>query len=200
MAPVGGGDHQHIGGRPRYAAFQGRLQRLGRRGAFLEGQVVAKHHQTLRLAAKLVEQLRQHRDVIAVDLDQAQVGMARGDGHEGGLGHGALAGAPNAPEQGVVGWQAIGEAAQILHEPALLRFDPDQEVDGQLVVRRRMEPLGRGLVTEQPGAAEIRRGRGRRRQPLQGLGDARQQGIELVRHGVVSYPDGGLIAKAVVRT
>ncbi len=122
--------------------------------------------------------------------------MVRGDGHEGGLGHGALARAAHAPQQGVVGRQAAREAGQVLHEPRLLAVHADQQVQGQAVVRRRREALPRGLVAEQPGGGEVGLGGGGRGQALQGLGDARQQGFQLIGHGRVPSGRGDALQNA----
>jgi hypothetical protein len=46
-----------------------------------------------------------------------------------------------------------------------------------------MEGAGDRIVAEQPRGGEIGPGGLRRRQTLQGLGDPRQDGFQLVRHG-----------------
>jgi hypothetical protein len=74
----------------------------------------------------------------------------------------------------VVRRQTLGEAGQVLDEPVLLAVDADQQVEGQGVVGRRLERAGMGVVAVEPGIGEIRRRRGRGRQPLQRLGDPAQ--------------------------
>jgi len=81
---------------------QRRLQRLGRRGAVLERQVVAQHDEALGPVAEQVEQRRQGGDLVAVDLDQLQGREVADDAHEGGLRQGALARAAHAPQQHMI--------------------------------------------------------------------------------------------------
>ncbi len=79
------------------------------------------------------QQRGQGRDVLAMDLDERQ-GAGRATHlavHMGvdRLDDRALARAARAPEQGIVGGQALGEAPGILDQRLLLPVDADQEIE-----------------------------------------------------------------------
>ena len=101
---------------------------------------------------------------------------------EGRLGQRALARAAHAPEQRMVVGQADREPLEVLKEPVPLALHADQGGQGQGIVRRRVEGAAGRVVPEQACVGEVRRGRRRRGQALQRLGDAVQNRFELMRH------------------
>ena len=78
MTTVGGGVQQHVLRRPRQGAIQHALERLVGVIAALEGQVIAIDDEAMRLLGQLGDQRRQCRQVVAIDLDQAQPLTAQG--------------------------------------------------------------------------------------------------------------------------
>ena len=127
MAAVGGGVEHDVVRPALDAAFEHRLQRLVGGVLAVEGEVVAEHHEAALGLADAREQRGQRGDVLAMDLDQRQ--RARRAAHLAvhmgvdGLHDRALAGAARAPQQGVVGRQALGEAPRVLEQGLLLPVD-----------------------------------------------------------------------------
>ncbi len=78
--------------------------------------------------------------------------------------------------------QGPREAAQVLDETALLPLDPDQQIQGQAIVGGRDEGLPSGDVAVEPRIPEIRPDGGGRSQALERLGDAGQQGRNIISH------------------
>ncbi len=154
VAAVGCGDEQGVFRRTGDAAFQRRFQGLGRRGALFEGEVVAEHDEPLGASAQPIEQGGKGPNLVAVNFHQFQRRRLRRDRHEGGFGDRALARAAHAPQQDVVAGQALGKAAQVLHEASLLAIDSHQQVQAQGIVRRRQERIAGGIMPEQFRALE----------------------------------------------
>ena len=184
MSPVGGGQEQDIGGRAGYAPLKGGLERLGRLCAVLEGQVVAEHHETFGPRAQQIEEAGQGGHLITVHLHQLEVAAICSHGHEGRLGHRALPGATDAPEQDMVEGEARGEALEVGAQEGLLAIHPHQGVEGQGVVPSGCEPGPGGVVAEQPRQTEVGNLGRARRQALQRLGDADQQGGQVLGHAM----------------
>ena len=82
----------------------------------------------------------------------------------------------------MVAGQAGCEPAQVLDEPILLPLDADQGLQWQRIVGGRMEGAAGRIVAEKPRAAEFRRNGAGRPQPLEGLGDAGENGVQLMGH------------------
>ena len=113
MAAIGGGVEDDVGRPSLDAAFERRLQRLVGRVAAVEREIVAKDDEAMRRVAHQRHQRRQALDVLAVNLDQLQPAFADAAAIDLGvrrLDQRRLAHAARAPQQGVVGGQAAGEA------------------------------------------------------------------------------------------
>ena len=181
MAPVRGGVEQHVLGPALDAALQDRLQGLVAGIGAVEAQVVAEQQAAPLALAQPLQQARQAGDVLAVDLDQGQGGMpglgrAVVDLGVHRLDQGALAHAAGAPEQGVVGRQAFGEAAGVLQQGRLLALDALQQPDLDPVdPGHRLQEVALGVPDEGIGGVERGQGRGQGCQALEGVGNAPQQ-------------------------
>ena len=91
----------------------------------------------------------------------------------------ALAHAARAPEQGVVGGQAVGEALCIRMQGVALAFDTLQQFDVDAVDRRhRHQPVALGMPDEGIGGIDVVGARRLWREALQGVGDTVQQRFE----------------------
>ena len=77
VAAVGGGVEDDVLGAPLDAAFEHGLERLVARVVLVEGEVVAEHDEAVRAVAQCSKAARQRGDVLAVDLDELQVGALR---------------------------------------------------------------------------------------------------------------------------
>ena len=115
-----------------------------------------------------------------MDLDEGQRAAALGiDRRMDRLDQRALARAARAPEQGVVGRQAPGEAPRVVQQDVAVAIDPAQqlELDPAHPVDR-LEAGALGMPDEGLGAVEGGRGRVCRGQALEGFGDLAEQGKE----------------------
>jgi hypothetical protein len=87
MAAVRGGVKHHV----RRAAFDAPLQH-GLQGlvggiVLVEGKVIAKHNKAVRGGAQVRQALRQGGNVLAMDLDQLEIGLAAGAAKTQGAPH-----------------------------------------------------------------------------------------------------------------
>ncbi|MCY1438533.1 hypothetical protein D9M71_547360 [compost metagenome] len=112
--------------------------------------------------------------MVALDLDQAQPGtgvLGQQGTHQGGL-----AGAARAPEQGMVGWQAVDELAGVACQLLALGIDADQVGQGQVQAhRQRLQIAAATLAVPTRGEAVL---------PVNGRAGCRQQGFEASQHGI----------------
>ena len=134
MPAVGGGIEDDVLGPALDAAFQHGLERLVGGVVAVEGEIVAEHDEMEGGRPQQVHQRGQALDVLAVDLDQLQpvgglaVGIDAGmrSLHQRGLAHAA-----RAPQQRIVGGQAVGEALGVLDQDVAHPVDAleQEEVD-----------------------------------------------------------------------
>ncbi len=97
------------------APFEHGLQRLIGGVVGIEGEIVAEEDEILRPAPQQSQKVGQGRQILAVNLDERQRTVdIPGDCRMDSLYQGALAHAPGAPEEGVVGGQAGSEPACVL--------------------------------------------------------------------------------------
>ena len=159
-----------------------RLERLVAGVVGIEGEVVAEHDEAPVRAADQRHQVRQALDVLAVDLDQLErpaPAVARESGIDRGvrgLHQRRLAHAARAPQQRVVGGQALGEALGVFHQHVAHALDAleQRHLDAVDAFDRRQPPAVR-MPDEGVGGGEVGRRHLPRRQPLQRGGDALQQ-------------------------
>ena len=112
-----------------------------------------------------------------MDLDQRQArGRSRVDRRVHRLDQRGLAHAARAPQHGVVGRQAGGEAQRVVEQDLAQPLHALQQIDIDAAdSRHRLEPVAVGVPDEGVGGVEIDRRRRRRRQAFQRFGDAAQQ-------------------------
>ena len=176
MAAVRGGVEHHIV-RPAFdPAFEHGLERLVGGVLAVEGKVVAEYDEAALAAPDEAQQHRQGRDVLTVDFDQGQRAgrSAQLAVHMGmdGFDDRALARTARAPEQGIVGRQALGEAPGIVEQSLLLPVDALQKVEIDPVdLGHRLEPVAGGMPDIGFGGVYVGAGRRRGRQSVQGFDD-----------------------------
>ena len=113
MTAVRRGVEHDIGGASFDPAFEHRLQRFVRGVRRLEGEVVAKEDEAeIRVGAHMGERARQGGEVLAMDFHELEPRDLMMDG----LDQRALAHAARAPEQRVVGGEALREAERVGEE------------------------------------------------------------------------------------
>ncbi len=126
-----------------------------------------------------------------MDLDQLQPSLAADLARENvgmnGLDQRRLAHAARAPEQGVVGRQALGEPLGVGGELVADAVDAleQRQVDAVDLLHR-VERAARGAPDESVGGVEIGGGRRRRRKAVERVGDAGEKVVlvgRLVGHG-----------------
>gem|GEM_PF-2592873 len=187
VATVGGGVEDDVLRASLDAAFEHSLQRLVGGVVGVERQVVAEDDEPVRIGLEQRHQGRQALDVLAVDLHQLQrAGTVAGQPHVGlgvdGLDEGGLAHAARAPQQGVVGGQAAGEALGVLRQHVAHAVDAAQKDEIDPVDLRNGVESGRGgMPDEGVRRIEIGRRRGGRSDSLEGVGDPRQRRQQGVR-------------------
>uniref|UniRef100_A0A1I8ALD0 Secreted protein n=1 Tax=Steinernema glaseri TaxID=37863 RepID=A0A1I8ALD0_9BILA len=130
---VGGGIQQNVVRRLLEGAVQHALEHAVVALPSLERQVIAEQHETLWQFVQLFHHPRQVRQVVTLDLDQAQ--PLWGVLCQQGTHQRRLAGAARAPQQRVVGRHAIDELAGIAAQLFTLPVDTDQ-VDAPIPIRR----------------------------------------------------------------
>ena len=95
-----------------------------------------------------------------------------------GLDQRALAGAPRAPQQGVVGRQAAGEPARVVEQPLGLRSDAPEQFQRHHIDRfHRLQPLDIRAPDEGVGGPQLGACGYRWRNPFQRFGDTLEQGV-----------------------
>ena len=92
--------------------------------AGFERQVIAEQHKALWQFDQLLDHPRQVRQVIALDFDQAQPGL--GVLGQQGAHHGRFTGAARAPEQRMVGRQAVEKLLGVTGQLFALFIHADQ--------------------------------------------------------------------------
>ena len=127
-------------------------------------------------------QFRQPLDVLAMDFDELEPAACRMRGADRGmrgLDQRRLAHAARAPQQRIVGRQAAREALGVLDQEVAHPVDALEQrhldaVDARAPAssRARLRVPDEGV-----GRGEVGRGGGRRREPLQRLGDPREQAL-----------------------
>ena len=154
-------------------------------------EIVAEQQEAPAGFAQQAEQGRQRRKIVALDLDQQQLGRGRlVHGVVHGLDQRGLAHAPGAPEHGIIGWKPARKALGVLKHEILLTGDAVQQPEIDVrdrCHRRHPSPLrapdiGRGII-------ERTKHRRRRRKPFQRLGDPGQQRGDLFGQG--RHPETG---------
>ena len=181
VAAVRCGVEQHIGRPTLDSALQHRLQRLVARVAAIERQIVAKQQEAPRAAAQPAEQRGQRGEVLAMDLDQRQAGPASRpaglvDRRVHRLDQRALAGAAGAPQQRVVGGQAVGKAPGVVEQDVAGAVDAlEQRQVDPAHHRHRLEPFALDMPDEGGAMLGIARGTRRRHHPLERVGDPPQE-------------------------
>ncbi len=142
----------------------------------VERQVVAEQDEPARRAAQQAQQPSDRGQILALDLDQFQLGHFGQHRGMRGLHQAGLAHAPRAPEQRVVGRVAAGELAGVLEQRVARAVDADQQADRHAVhLLDRLQAVGRGVPDEGLGPVDPGRGMGWRADALKRLGDALQQ-------------------------
>ena len=188
MAAVRSGVENDIVGTALDAAFQHRLQRLVGGVVAVEGEVVAEHDEAKRGVAQTVHQAGQTLDVLAVNLDQLEpvgrlavdidVGMRRL--HQRRFAHAACA-----PEQRIVGGQAIGEPLGVLDQDVAHPVDPLEQAEVDAAdARDRRQPSVR-VPDKGVGGAERLNSPGRRGGRGKVAGDGFQRCGNPLGRGVV---------------
>ena len=190
VAAVRRGVEHHVLRAALDAAFQHRLQRLVGGVVPVERQVVAEHDEAVAGGAQVRQALGQRIDVLAVNLDELEIGLglARTElqrrAHFGvrRLHQRRLAHAARSPQQGVVGRQALGEAARVVEELLDRAVDALEESQRLTVnLGDRQERLRVRLPYEGFRSREIEPQRGLGSEPFQG----RRQAVQRAQNGFV---------------
>ncbi len=181
MATVRCGVEDDVVRPPLDAAFQDRFERFVGGVFGVERQIVAEHDKAMRRTACERHQRGQAVDILAVDFDQLErSGLAVAC--EGGIDAGMcglhqrrLAHAAGAPEQRVVGGQALCKALGILHQHVPDAVDAFEQRHLDAVdARNRSKPAIR-VPHESISGAKVGQGRALRGQPFKRGGDALEQ-------------------------
>lgn len=179
VAAVGRGIEQHIVRRPLQGAIEHALEHPVVALARLEREVVAEQHEALRQPGKQLHHAGQVGQVVTFHLHQAQPfpgmsGEQRPDQRR-------LARAPRAPQQGMVGRQAVDELAGVARQGVPLRVHADQIVEIQ--VQAHLQRLQEAAA---PVAVPARR---QATFPVDDRALRRQQRLEAGQHRVGAFEE-----------
>ena len=158
VAAVAGGVNQQIL-RPRLdPPFEQSLEFAVVDFRFVEGKIVAEENEAVRVGAQQFGDGRQLKEVFLAHLDQAQAGA--GEFAEQPLDRRRFAGAPGAPEEHVVGRQAVDELAGVLAQADQDRVDAEQiGMVGEIGVDDGMQVAALVLLLPAPGDDAFEQGR-----------------------------------------
>jgi hypothetical protein len=135
-------------------------------------QVVAEQDHPHRRVAQEVQKTPDRRQILALHLHQHEARGLGGHGAVDGLHQRGFPHPPRAPEQRVVGRQALRELARVLQERVARPVDPQKERQVHPVdARHGLQPVGVGMPDEGLRSGPVGRLGGRRAQTLQRLGD-----------------------------
>ena len=181
MAAVRRRIEEHVAGPAFDAPLERRFQRLVGRVAGVEREIVAKDDETVGRLAQNSHQRRQALDVLAVDLDQLETAgdaLLAVDRGVRRLDQRRLAHAARAPQERIVGGERAGESAGVLDQEIAHPVDAAQERDVHAVdALNRRQRAAIGAPDERFRRVEIWRGRRRRREPVERVGDSAEEGV-----------------------
>ena len=179
MAAVGRRVKNHIVRTAFDAAFEYRLERFVARIVIVEGQVVAEHEEAELRGARDRHQFGQALDILAVNFDQLERMLALGgerhvDGGLRGFDERRLAHAARAPQQRIVGRQAIGKTLGVLDQHVADPVDALEQRHLDAVDARHRHKPSVGVPDESVGGGQIGLFAALRREALERVGDSLQ--------------------------
>ncbi len=203
MAAIRRGVEDDILGPAFDAAFEHRLERFVRSVFGVEREIVAEHDEALPGIAQKSHQLRQRLDILAVDFNELERGgrMCRTDRRMGRLDQRGFSHAARAPQQRIVGRQAVREALGILDQEIAHPVDAFEQRHVDTVdAANRCEVAAFRVPDEGLGGGKVERGRRGWGQPFQRGGDTGEHvRAAIVRHALARRGAGGLFGRAFLR-